>query len=134
VLLPRRRARESALFLLAAGLLTAALGLDDAFLIHERIAPTYLHVPQLGVFAAYAGSVGGFLVFFMRRILSTDFLLLGVALGCLALSMGLDVLLTYSRLETFVEDCFKFTGIVFWLTYFACSARAILRGELGAAA
>jgi hypothetical protein len=76
----------------------------------------------------------GFLVFFVRRVLRTDFLLLGIALGCLGLSMVLDEVLPYSRLETFIEDCFKFVGIVFWLTYFASSARAILRGEPRAAA
>ncbi len=133
-LLRRREADDAPIFLLAAGLLSAVLALDDAFLIHERVAPTYLHVPQTGVFLAYAGSVGGFLLVFLRRILASNFLLLGIALACLGTSMGLDLLLPYSRLETFIEDCFKFSGIVFWLTYFACSARAALGAERGGVA
>ena len=130
----RRELGDSPLFLIAAGILTAMLALDDAFLIHERVAPTYLHVPQIGVFAAYAGSMAAFLVYFVLRILRTDFLLLGIALGFLGLSMAVDAVLPFSNRETFIEDSFKFAGIVFWLTYFACSARAILRGEPGAAA
>ena len=126
--------REPSLFLLAAGLLTAALALDDAFLIHERVAPSYLHLPQIGVFLAYGGSMAAFLVFFARRILTTDFLLLGIALGFFAASMSCDVLLAYSRLETFLEDCSKFAGIVFWLAYFAGTAHAMLREECHEAA
>jgi hypothetical protein len=131
-LLPGREHREASLFLLVAGLLTAALAFDDAFLIHERVAPDHLHVPQMAVFATYAGSIAGFLICFVRRILRTDYLLLGIALGCLGTSMGIDVVLPYSKLGTFIEDCFKFVGIVFWLTYFACAARALLNEDPGA--
>jgi hypothetical protein len=128
-LLRRRGAGDAPFFLLAAGLLTAVLALDDAFLIHERVAPSWLHVPQTGVFLAYAGSMGGFFLFFLRRILATDFLLLAVALGFLGVSMGVDAVLSYSNLETFLEDSCKFAGIVFWLAYFACAALSLLRQE-----
>jgi len=119
-------ARGGSRFLLVAGCLTGALAFDDAFLFHERIAPAHLHLPELVVNGLYAASVFGFLLGFRRQILASEYLLLGIALACLAASMSLDIVLPTSNLETFVEDSFKFSGIVFWLSYFRCAAAELL--------
>ncbi|MCH2171068.1 hypothetical protein MK489_09820 [Myxococcota bacterium] len=113
-------------FLLYGGLLTVMLCLDDAFLLHERVLPTHLRFPQPAVYLTYIGLVVGFLIGFAPRILRTDYVLLLVSLFFLGMSMSLDEILPYSSLETFVEDSFKFAGIVFWLIYFAWTATETL--------
>ena len=119
--------RGAAWFLLWAGVLTALLGFDDAFLLHERVFPTYLGLPQNAVYLTYISMILGFLLFFFRRILRTDYVLLGVSLLFMALSVGMDEFIVYSRFETFVEDSCKFVGIVFWLTYFGWTSNKLIR-------
>lgn len=122
--------RETTWFLFSAGMLTTLLGFDDAFLLHERVFPTYLGLPQKGVYLVYIGSILGFLLFFFKKILRTDFVLLGVSLVFMALSVGMDEFVPYSRFETFVEDSCKFVGIVFWVTYFGWTARRLVTRSL----
>ncbi|NQZ96715.1 MAG: hypothetical protein HRU01_09415 [Myxococcales bacterium] len=122
--------RSSMWFLLCAGALTTLLGFDDAFLLHERVFPTYLGLPQKGVYAVYIGMITAFLVGFMPSILKTDYVILAASLVFMALSVGMDEFLVYSRFETFVEDSCKFVGIVFWLTYFAWTSSRLIRRSL----
>ena len=75
----------------------------------------------------------GFLLVFFRRILRTDYVLLAVSLVFMALSVGMDEFIPYSRFETFVEDSCKFVGIVFWLTYFGWTAKKLLSNPYAAA-
>ena len=124
--------RGAAWFLLWAGLLTALLGLDDAFLLHERVFPTHLGLPQKGVYLTYISMILGFLLFFFQRILRTDYVLLGMSLFFMALSVGMDEFIPYSRFETFVEDSCKFAGIVFWLTYFGWTSNKLVRNTFQA--
>ncbi len=124
--------RSAAWFLLSAGMLTAMLGLDDAFLLHERVFPTHFGLPQKGVYLTYISMILGFLLFFFHRILRTDYVLLGTSLFFMALSVGMDEFIPYSRFETFVEDSCKFVGIVFWLTYFGWTANKLVRNTFEA--
>ena len=124
--------RETVWFLFSAGLLTALLGLDDAFLLHERVFPTYLGLPQKGVYLCYIGMILGFLLFFFEKILRTDFVLLGVSLVFMAMSVGMDEFIIYSRFETFVEDSCKFVGIVFWLIYFGWTTNKMVTRSITA--
>lgn len=125
--------RGAVAFLFCAGILTALLGLDDAFLLHERVFPTHFGLPQKGVYLTYIAMILGFLLVFCQRILRTDYVLLGISLFFMALSVGMDEFIPYSRFETFVEDSCKFIGIVFWLTYFAWTAKKLIRNTFAAA-
>lgn len=122
--------RSSMWFLLCAGALTTLLGFDDAFLLHERVFPIHLGLPEKGVYAVYIGMFATFLVCFMPSILKTGYLILAVSLVFMALSVGMDEFLMYSRFETFIEDSCKFVGIVFWLTYFAWTSSQLIRQSL----
>jgi len=106
-------------FLLFSGILSLILTLDDAFLIHETVMPSYFHIPEKGVYLGYLIFSAGYLVYFFRRILSTDYLLLTTALLFLGLSIFIDKAFPFTDIETFIEDGFKFLGIVFWLAYFS---------------
>jgi hypothetical protein len=104
-------------FLRVAGSLTLMLGLDDMFLLHERVFPA-LGVPEPVVYAAYIAFVLYFLVRFRALILQTEYVLLGMALTFFAVSVGLDVLDPAGIDPYLWEDGAKLVGIVSWTTYF----------------
>ena len=113
-------------FLLHGGILTGMLLLDDIFLFHEEIAPDYLHIGEKYVIAIYL-LMGIIFVFSnLNEILSSEYLILFLALAMFGTSIFLDAIpiddfdLRYfwEQLELFLEDGFKFAGIATWLTYF----------------
>lgn len=122
-------------FLLLAGLITAVLGLDDLFRLHEDVLPS-LGVRQRITVAVYATAVPLYLVRYRQLILRTDFLLLLFALAFLGLSVCIDYLspriehmpyasvawmrgyMAIPELRIYVEDGFKLLGIASWSAYF----------------
>ena len=129
IILRRQDAKSSRRFLLHAALLTAVLLLDDFFLFHEDIGPDYLHIGEKAIVLFYLLLCIGFLLFNINEILSSEFMILGVALALFGLSIfidavDLDEIDLYERfindqLEIFVEDGLKFLGVATWLAYFA---------------
>ncbi|MGH8222578.1 MAG: hypothetical protein ACREQZ_06360 [Woeseiaceae bacterium] len=121
LLLVGGRARELALFLLAAASLTGCLLLDDLFLVHEWLFPVVLGIPQVAVFAGYAVLLAALLWRFRNAILQMDVRLLVLALAFFALSVGTDLLpVAWSlvwNLLYLVEDGLKLLGIVSWCGY-----------------
>jgi hypothetical protein len=116
----RRIGDPRAELLLAAGLLTALLVVDDIFLFHER--STSLDVPQAAVALVYAAALGAFVGRYRRSVLETEWWLLLAAALLLGLSAFLDWFaeatdtgLRYDGLE----DAIKFVGVVTWTAYFA---------------
>ena len=118
---------RAAAFFLAAGLLTLLLGVDDVFMIHEEAAPGW-GLPERVVYLAYGLLTLAFLVGFSRYILTrTPYLLLLIALGCFATSVGLDSM-HLTRIDPFfLEDGAKLAGILSWLGYFVGAAGVSLR-------
>jgi hypothetical protein len=116
-------------FLLGAVILTAILLMDDIFLVHEDIGPDYLHVGEKTIVIAYFLITLYFLFINRNEILTSDYLILGVALAMFGISIFLDAadLDDYDRysfifteqFQIFLEDGFKFVGITTWLLYFA---------------
>lgn len=104
-------------FLMVSGSLTLLLGLDDAFLLHEGLFPA-CGIPETVVFSCY----GSFILFYLFRyrsvILKTDYKLLGMALTCFGISIGLDVVEPSGIDPYLFEDGAKLVGIVSWLSYF----------------
>jgi len=108
---------EGARFLLAIGLLTALLGLDDLLLFHEQIAPRLLRIPELMVMVGYATFLGGIFIRFRRVLLdSADELLAGALMG-LGGSVAFDVLAPPGGMYPVAEDGLKFLGIALWSTF-----------------
>ena len=114
-------------FLLHAGILTGMLLVDDIFLFHEEIAPNYLHINEKFVVAAYVAMGIYFVASNWREILSSEYLILFLALALFGLSIFVDALpirdfnirYFWELLGVFLEDGFKFMGIATWLVYFA---------------
>ena len=116
-------------FHLGFGLLTAALLLDDLYLFHDKIFPYFSGLPQSVVSVGYALAVSLLIVRFRSVILNTPWLLLACSLACLGLSAAMDFGLQDVERYVFVEDWFKFLGILCWASYFARCAVQELRGR-----
>jgi len=104
-------------FALAAGLLSAWLGLDDAFLLHEVAFPE-LGVPQTLVLAVYVVLAGIYGLIGLKVIFSTEWWLLVLAALGVGLSLGLDVVLhSIDAGVVIAEDSAKFFGIFNWFLF-----------------
>jgi hypothetical protein len=137
--------RLMAKFFLAWGILTGVLALDDFFMIHEWVVPTYLPLSDDVMFGVYAIVAVALLVYFRTVILATRFPILLFAGACLGLSIVIDVLgfewfqnqgvptRIVWNLEYVVEDGLKLVGLTAWLHYFALTCyetfqRVLARG------
>lgn len=102
----------------AAGWISALMGLDDLFRLHESVIPRVLGIPELAVYAAYALLGAWFVLRFQEMLLRRDGRLLVTALACFAGSVALD--LTSLPIDPYLlEDSLKFAGIACWFVYFA---------------
>lgn len=104
-------------FLFISGLLTMLLGLDDIFLLHESVFP-YLGIHEKVVYATYAGLVLFYLYKFYPIIITTEYILLVMALGFFALSVIFDKSSIPGIDPYLLEDGAKIVGIVSWMAYF----------------
>jgi len=105
-------------FFLSAGLLTTLLCFDDQYMFHESLFPRFLHVEESGTYVAYIILTLWFLYYHRKKILATEYIVLIIAFLLFSVSVAADQFLEFSDIETFVEDMFKLTGIIFWILYF----------------
>ena len=112
------------LFLLFFGLTTLALLLDDLFLFHEVIAPKILNIPEEIILPAYGITVLYGIVKFKRIIFQTEWIILSLAFAFFALSIAIDFLENFLTVPSsiFIEDSFKFLGIISWVYYFVLAS------------
>jgi hypothetical protein len=122
---------ENIMFLTVAGVFTAWLGFDDAFMFHETIAPT-LGAAQNLVLGLYVVLGLAYLWVIRKRLMDGPWLLLGVAFGGFGASLFIDVLVTsHVQLVETLEDIFKFVGITAWAMYhLAVSFEALTAREI----
>lgn len=114
------------------GALTAALLLDDLFLLHEAVLPALTAWPEVVFVAVYGAATAVLLTCHRRALRRTDWPLLAGALAALAFAAVADVLPELLAGDRTVEDVppaivdayllledgAKFAGIVLWLAYF----------------
>lgn len=114
-------------FFLYAGLLTAILCLDDLFLFHESVGPTYFHIPEQVTYIFYFGALVYFFLKYQTLLMKTDYLILFLALVFFGLSLLVDFTIGYLsgkiRGIHIFEDAFKLLGIVGWFAYFTRTCR-----------
>jgi len=114
---------RSARFLLWTAALLSVLLVDDMLTLHERVLPAS-GIPEVAVYAVYAGLVAGWLVGFRWEILGGEVAVLLLAGGCLALSLLLDAL---EIPPVVLEDYCKFVGLAALTIYCFREARRRLR-------
>lgn len=129
-LLWRTDQHSQAHFFLASAGISLMLLLDDAFLLHENVIPQIFHVPEIAVYVVYGMLIVSYLIYFRNDIFGTDYTLLIMALSGFGFSLFIDFFDTDTIVYTFLEDAFKFTGIVLWLTYYMHTAYKSLRERL----
>ncbi|MBI2472394.1 MAG: hypothetical protein HYV59_14330 [Planctomycetes bacterium] len=116
-------------FAVSSGFLSAYLALDDLFLFHEDLVPTYLGLPEKAMYAVLSLVMAAYLLAFRRLIVQRECLLLLFALSFLACSAFVDVVLEPWILwledwRFFIEDGLKWLGIVSWCSFCVVRCRA----------
>ena len=106
-------------FFAFSGAITLMLALDDLFMIHDDLGERYLRVGEKPVLLVYAALVGWYVISFRRVILRSDFTLLILAFLLFGFSVVVDLFQGrwLSPWRIFVEDGFKFLGIMSWSGY-----------------
>lgn len=121
-------------FLLAAGLFTALLLVDDLFAVHESV-PQLLFgedrtrnlqdATELVIFSIYGLIFLAFIRRFRHQLAETRFLIGIVSMGCFAASLVFDM----AHARPTWEDGFKFLGIVTYATFFLLVSHDLMIGE-----
>jgi hypothetical protein len=125
--------QERTWFLLGMGVFTLVMGVDDIFLLHDGLGPRYLGIDERPFLLAYGVLIVAVVVRFRRTILRLEPLLLALAVALLAASIGVDHFqeqLDGSPYRIFLEDGFKFLGIVGWGGYVIRECWLVLAAEV----
>lgn len=115
-----KKHREERRFIFSAGFITSVLMLDDLFLVHEELFPSYLGGREGMIIGLYIIVVFVFMARYKNLILKDASPVFFLALVFFALSSIIDALPEGLPDWRFIfEDGFKLLGIVSWLGYFA---------------
>ncbi len=128
IVLRARGQAEGVALCIYSGLLSAYLGLDDLFQIHEYLAPIYLGMPEKAVYGLFAIATAVYLWRYRRMLLRPDGLLLLLSLVSLSASVVVDTVLEQwlwrlGDWTYFVEDGLKWVGICLWTSF--CIVRCL---------
>jgi hypothetical protein len=119
VLLKQQKASNSTFrFIAVSGGFSLLLGIDDLYLLHDRLFPKLFDIPENYFYFLYLFTFLVYLIYFVRQIIKYEYLLFGVAL--LFFLMSRRVFITLPFFDQFVTtgDMLKYFGIVFWLAFF----------------
>jgi hypothetical protein len=105
-------------FLLVSGLFSLLLGLDDLYLLHDRLLPRIFHMPEIFFYLLYFFAFVAYLVYFIPQILKYDYLLFLAAFLFFVISRQFFVRIPYLSEFNTTGDMLKYFGIVFWLAFF----------------
>lgn len=111
--------RNVSSFFYGSAVISLILGLDDVFLFHELVFPSF-GISQKIVYFSYAFAMLVYGLRYVKFILKTEYVLLVLAIGGFGLSICIDVIL-YEHSEyisNLLEDGFKFIGLIFWFSYY----------------
>jgi hypothetical protein len=131
-----RRGKPEA-FLASWAVFGIVLALDELLLVHERVAPHYLRIPEEVLVLGYA-AVTGYLVLRWWVLITrrTPAAILWICFGAFALSLlGEYVVQSTGGVQTplsiSIEDGLKLLGIALWFLYFGTVAFRALAGGRG---
>lgn len=109
-------------FFASAGLITLWFGIDDLFMMHEKLLPA-LGIAGPVIHSAYVLLAVGYLGTFWREIFQARATLFAVAGAMLGASLAVETFLhTGETWQILLEDGLKFAGIVFWALFHASAA------------
>ena len=100
------------------GYLSLFLGFDDAFEMHEVVFESLFPMSEKIFYSVYVGSVLAYMILLKDELLKTDFIYWIISMGLFFGSVILDSIDPIVSHQVFYEDCFKFSGIFFWVIYY----------------
>lgn len=109
---------KARLFLLASGIFSLVLALDDLFLLHDEILPKVFGIPEFFFYFVYLVTIILYIVIFLRDIHRKEYILFWIAFLFLLISRGVFFFLPFLREYKTSGDMLKYVGIVFWLAFF----------------
>jgi len=119
VLLKRQKASRSTFtFIAVSGVFSLLLGMDDLFLLHDRLFPKLFDIPENYFYFLYLLAFLVYLLCFVRQIIKYEYLLFGAALLFFLMSRRVFVTLPFFDQFMTTGDMLKYFGIVFWLAFF----------------
>jgi hypothetical protein len=99
--------------LILAALVTWAMGLDDIFMLHDRVYPK-LYLNETFVSVLYFGVMAVIVLRFYRPLARSTLIGIAIAVICWVLSAVLDRYFNHISMGQLGEDGIKFIGIVVW--------------------
>ncbi|MEN3324166.1 hypothetical protein VP395_10530 [Mariniflexile soesokkakense] len=120
--------KNNGIFLICSGIFTSVLLIDDFFMFHDYIFYSFKNftITQPFTYAIYLILSTWYIIKFHRIILNNTYLFLVMSLGFLGLSASIDLIFESKGLEYFIEDGFKFIGIINWMLFFSITAYQIV--------
>ena len=97
--------------LILAALVTWAMGLDDVFMLHDRVYPK-LYLNETLVSALYFGTIGVIVLRYYRQLSRSTLVGIAIAVTFWVLSAMIDHF--FNHIGQLAEDGTKFIGIVIW--------------------
>jgi hypothetical protein len=119
VVLRQQKASDPAFkFLLASGIFSFWLGIDDLYMLHDQLLPIMFNISERFFYMLYFFAFAAYLVYFIPQILKYDYLLFAAAFLFFVISRRFFITIPYlGKFITYV-DMMKYFGIVFWLSFF----------------
>lgn len=105
-------------FLAVSGIFSLTLGLDDLYMMHDRLLPKLFHISEIFFYILYFLSLLIYLGYFASQILKYNYILLMISLLLFIVSRPAFILFRRFGIFTNLADMFKYFGIVFWLAFF----------------
>lgn len=119
VLLKQQKVSDSTFtFIAVSGGFSLLLGIDDLFLLHDRLFPKLFGIPETSFYFLYLFAFLVYLISFIRQIIKYEYLLFGAAVLFFLLSRRVFVTLPFLDQFMTTGDMLKYSGIVFWLAFF----------------
>ena len=117
---------EASRFLAVGTIATLIMVFDDIFAIHSSVLNDVTWLPRVGAQLLIVSPTIFWVLRYLRDIRRTRFAILFAGLGCLAGSVLVDRLGSFTGdTSLFIEDGLKFLGILAWCQYFVLTARDI---------
>jgi len=119
VLLKQQKASNSTfLFIAVSGGLSLLLGIDDLYLLHDQLFPKLFDIQEKYFYYLYLFTFLVYMIYFVRQIIKSEYLLLGIALLFFLMSRRAFITLPFLDQYMTTGDMLKYFGIVFWLAFF----------------
>lgn len=117
-------------FLLVSGILSFVLTIDDLFALHDRVFPSVFHIPEPFLYLMYIITLITYVIYFRRKILQYDYLLLVAAFFLIGVSREIFIRIPYFLESMTANDMLKYFGVIFWLAFFYSASSQEIKNML----